>query len=145
MGSPSLNPTGTSTDEMQAADATALTSETTTVTSVVDTPVADTSGADVDGVDGGIVNDFDDTPPEEPEAPAAIYKSDDQTSADVVASHILSADNAIGPDEELTANERIPSNWTIVAGDVDGMIGAKNLSTGRVFKGSMADFNKLLK
>ena len=41
--------------------------------------------------------------------------------------------------------DRVPSDWNILPTEEDGVIEATNSSTGRVFNGTLADFNKNLR
>lgn len=44
-----------------------------------------------------------------------------------------------------TGRDRVPSDWSIVPAEGEDMIEASNSSTGCVFNGTMAEFNKKLR
>ena len=44
-----------------------------------------------------------------------------------------------------TGRDRVPSDWNIVPAEGEDMIEASNSSTGRVFAGTVAEFNQKLR
>lgn len=48
-------------------------------------------------------------------------------------------------DTVFSSRERVPSDWEINGTDEDGVIHARNNATGRVFEGSLDDFNVKLR
>lgn len=49
------------------------------------------------------------------------------------------------PARHLHPAERVPSSWILVAEEGSDKVEAKNLATGRIFNGTVAEFNQMLK